>query len=116
MGMLELVGCVSEVSGIVKEHPDKIWLLVDYYAPVTEVDLESSSNGKKESEEELALTPLADLRASIRVESKELSGVRKLDMDEKSRKKGHDYVTNIWDEGYSAKVGQKTFIKIGKYV
>ncbi len=98
MGMLELVGCVSEVSGIVKEHPDKIWLLVDYYAPVTEVDLESSSNGKKESEEELALTPLADLRASIRVESKELSGVRKLDMDEKSRKKGHDYVTNIWDE------------------
>ncbi len=98
MSLLEINGCVSETSKIVKASVNKIWRIVDYYAPVSEEDLKSTSDGKKESEEKLDLTPLEDLRTSTKVASKEWSDVKKLDIDEKSRKKGHDYVTNIWNE------------------
>lgn len=98
MSLLEISGCPSETSKVVKESADKIWRIVDYYAPVCEKDLSSPSEGKKESEEELELIPLEDLCTVTKVENDEWSDVKKLDIDEKSRKKGHDYVTNIWNE------------------
>lgn len=98
MSLVEISGCVSEIGEQIQEHSDKIWRILDYYAPVSDSEIESSSEGKKEDESQLALTPLVELEGSVKVESEEWADVCKLDMDEKSRKKGHDYVTNIWDE------------------
>lgn len=91
MGFLKLHGCVARVARQVGEYPQRIQGILNFHEP-----LEILDDGQVESEEG-KLKPLEELISEIKVESDEFKGVRKLNIDETSRKKGHDYVTNFID-------------------
>ena len=96
MGLLELHGCVKRVAKQVREYPQRIQTLANFYEPLEE--LETADFGEdtpKEKEDELSSIEV--LQTEVEIKSDELKDVKKLNIDETSRKKGHDYVTNFID-------------------
>lgn len=89
VGLVKLHGCVTRVAKQVGEYPQRIQTLLNFYEPIEEID--------QEIEEDSVLKPLADLKSEVCQSSQDFAKVRKLNIDETSRKKGHDYVTNFLD-------------------
>jgi len=101
LGLLQLHGCVARVAKQVKEYPQRIQTLLNYYEPL-EI--------REQQQQEDNLKPLATLIKEVSKESDEFKQVKKLNIDETSRKKGHDYVTNFID----GDTGQLLDIQEGK--
>jgi len=114
MNFVKLHGCVTRVAKQVKEYPQRVQTIINFYEPLEFIE--------EESEEEKELIPLEELLEEVEVQSTDLANVKKLNIDETSRKKGHDYVTNFLDgetgeildiqQGKGAKVVEK-FVKKG---
>lgn len=96
MGFLKLHGCVKRVAKQVKEYPQRLQTLANFYEPLEPIDEPEQANKASDKKEE-KLTPIAVLKEEVDVESDEFKDVKKLNIDETSRKKGHDYVTNFID-------------------
>ena len=115
MNFVKLHGCVTRVAKQVKEYPQRLQTIINFYEPLEFIEEELS-------DEEEGLIPLEELLEEVVVESTDLANVTKLNIDETSRKKGHDYVTNFLDgetgevldiqKGKGAKVVEK-FVKKG---
>ena len=90
MSFVKLHGCVGRVAKQVKEYPQRIQAIVNFHEPLEVIEEDS------EAQEE-ALKSVEELVDQVVVKSEELSSVKKLNIDETSRKKGHDYVTNFLD-------------------
>lgn len=88
MSFLQLHGCVTRVAKQVKEYPQRIQTILNFYEPLEELE-------ETVEEEEEGLKPLEELLEQVLVKNEALKGVKKLNIDETSRKKGHDYVTNF---------------------
>jgi len=88
MGFVKLHGCVTRVAKQVKEYPQRIQRIINFYAPQEALE----EIVKKEDE---SLKALSELIAETEVKSQEFKEVIKLNIDETSGKKGHDYVTNF---------------------
>lgn len=96
LGLVQLYGCVARVATQVKEYPQRIQTLLNFYEPQEPVDLDNLVSTIAEE----PLSPLAtimELAGDKIGQSDELSTVTKLKIDETSRKKGHDYITNFLD-------------------
>jgi transposase len=91
MSLVKLHGVVARVAKQVGEYKQRIQGIVNYYEPLKYIDMEALEK------EDTALIPVEKMSAEILIESNELSGVKNLKIDETSRKKGHDYVTNFID-------------------
>lgn len=94
MGLLKLHGCVSRVARQVKEYPQRIQTLLNHYQPLELVPECSKEEAK-------ILNPIAELEVDDSVT--DWSDITHLNIDETSRKKGNDYVTNFID-GKSGKL------------
>jgi len=101
-GLLKLYGCVTRVAKQVKEYPQRIQTLLNFYEPLPEIIQEVNDSPE--------LKPLEELKLEISKVSQDFKMVRKLNIDETSRKKGHDYVTNFID----GQTGQLLDIQEGK--
>lgn len=116
MSLIKLHGVVARVAKQVGEYKQRVQGIINYYEPLEQIDLQALE------EEESELIPIEKMSAETLIESKELSGVKNLKIDETSRKKGHDYVTNFIDgdtgklldiqKGKSAKTIER-FVKKG---
>lgn len=96
MYFLELHGCVSRVAKQLSEYPQRIQHLLDYYEP-QEPLLMDEDLSENEKNKRVTLVPLEELKEKTVLNGNSLSSVRKLNIDETSRKKGKDYVTNFID-------------------
>lgn len=113
MSLVQITGCPEEVSKIVGERSQKIWTIIDHYEPVDLGELEEEllkKASKKQKEEDLQLTDIERLRDDSELGSEDWIEVKKLNLDETSRKKGHDYVSNFWD----AESGELLSTEVGK--
>ena len=114
MNFVKLHGCVTRVAKQVKEYPQRLQTIINFYEPLEYIE--------EELAEEEELKSLEVLLEEVEVQGTELANVKKLNIDETSRKKGHDYVTNFLDgetgevldiqKGKGAKVIEK-FVKKG---
>lgn len=103
VNFVKLHGCVSRVAKQVKEYPQRLQTIINFYEPLECSEEVIIDESVEKSSEDVKLKPLVELVSTVEVESDELAGVTTLNIDETSRKKGHDYVTNFLD-GQTGKV------------
>ncbi len=106
MHLLEVHGCPARVAKGVQEYPQRIWTIVNHYVPVESLAIEAEPAGGEEEE----LIALETLQAEVAVEEGTWAGIRSINFDETSRKKGHDYVTNFID----GQTGALLDVQVGK--
>lgn len=103
LGLLKLHGLVARVAKQVGEYPQRIQSILNFYVPLEKLEQE-------DEQEEQPLISLEKMESEIVVESMQFNNVKRLNIDETSRKKGHDYVTNFID----ADTGELLDIQKGK--
>ncbi|MCB0562495.1 MAG: transposase, partial [Phaeodactylibacter sp.] len=70
----------------------------------------SAERSAERNSEEEELIPLDTLQGQVAVEEQAWAGVRVINFDETSRKKGHDYVTNF----INGQTGELLDVQVGK--
>lgn len=91
---------------------------MDHYVPEESLALEtapgfgvsSAERSAERNSEEEELIPLDTLQGQVAVEEQAWAGVRVINFDETSRKKGHDYVTNF----INGQTGELLDVQVGK--